>query len=407
MTYYLLPKTSYLIHKYIDCVEKEEIPRPIISNSLSKYLYDMKEKIEDKEKDWDIFKKYTNPYEYIHTQLPFKRKCISKYKPISRSYFKMIEIINLFELHFDSRPIQSFHLAEGPGGFIEALAGLRKCQYDKYVGMTILDDNNDPNIPGWKKTDVFLRQNKNVFIETGADKTGNILSLDNYIYCREKYGSTMDFITADGGFDFSLDFNNQEINIAKLLFAQIVYSISMQKRGGSFVLKIFDTFMQHSIDLLYILSSFYDKVYIIKPHTSRYANSEKYVVCKGFTSIPFDQYAPFVQRAFEKMLLSSTNDLYIHRFLNTPISTFFQNKLEEYNAIFGQQQVENIHFTITLIDNKHKQDKIDNLVTANINKCIVWCNKYNILQNQLHTPSNIFLTNSFNDSCIDISNNYE
>jgi len=409
MTYYLLPKTSYLIHKYIDCVEKEDVPRPIISNSLSKYLYDMKEKIEDKEKDWDIFKKYTNPYEYIHTQLPFKRKCISKYKPISRSYFKMIEIINLFELHFDSRPIQSFHLAEGPGGFIEALAGLRKCQYDKYVGMTILDDNNDPNIPGWKKTEIFLRQNKNVFIETGADKTGNILSLDNYIYCREKYGSTMDFITADGGFDFSLDFNNQEINIAKLLFAQIVYAISMQKRGGSFVLKIFDTFMQHSIDLLYILSSFYDKVHIIKPHTSRYANSEKYIVCKGFTSIPFEQFAPFVQRAFEKMLLSSNSntDLYIHRFLNTPISTFFQNKLEEYNAIFGQQQVENIHFTITLIDNKHKQDKIDNLVNANINKCIVWCNKYNILQNQLHTPSNIFLTNSFIDSGIDISNNYE
>jgi 23S rRNA U2552 (ribose-2'-O)-methylase RlmE/FtsJ len=369
----------------------------------------MKEKIEDKEKDWDIFKKYTNPYEYIHTQLPFKRKCISKYKPISRSYFKMIEIIHLFELNFDSRPIQSFHLAEGPGGFIEALAGLRRCQYDKYVGMTILDDNNDPNIPGWKKTDAFLRQNKNVFIETGADKTGNILSLDNYIYCREKYGSTMDFITADGGFDFSLDFNSQEIIIAKLLFAQIVYAVSMQKKGGSFVLKIFDTFMQHSIDLLYILSSFYDKVYIIKPHTSRYANSEKYIVCKGFISMPFELFAPFIQRAFEKMLLStnSNTEFFIHRFLNAPVSSLFQTKLEEYNAIFGQQQVENIHYTITLIDNKHKQDKIDNLINTNIQKCILWCNRYNVSQNQLTTPSNIFLTNSFIDTNIDMSNNYE
>jgi 23S rRNA U2552 (ribose-2'-O)-methylase RlmE/FtsJ len=400
MTYYLLPRVSFFIHKYIDCVEKEEAPSPIISNSLSKYLYNMKEKIEDKEKDWDIFKKYTNPYEYIHTQLPFKKKCISKYKPMSRSYFKMIEMINLFELNFDSRPIRTFHLAEGPGGFIEALAGLRKCQYDKYVGMTILDDNNDPNIPGWKKTENFLRQNKNVFIETGADKTGNILSMDNYIYCRETYGSTMDLVTADGGFDFSLDFNNQEISIAKLLFAQIVYALSMQRKGGCFVLKIFDTFMNHSIDLLYILSSFYDKVYIIKPQTSRYANSEKYIVCKGFTSISFEQFAPFIQRAFEKMLLStnSSADLFIHRFLNIPVSTFFLTKLEEYNAIFGQQQIENIHYTLSLIDNKHKQEKIDSLITTNIQKCVLWCNKHNIIQNQLNAPSNIFLTNTiFND----------
>jgi 23S rRNA U2552 (ribose-2'-O)-methylase RlmE/FtsJ len=249
----------------------------------------------------------------------------------------MIEIINLFDLHFDSRPIQTFHLAEGPGGFIEAIAGLRKCQYDKYVGMTILDDNNDPNIPGWKKTEAFLRQNKNVFIETGADKTGNILSLDNYIYCREKYGSTMDLITADGGFDFSLDFNNQEINIAKLLFAQIIYALSMQKKGGCFVLKIFDTFMQHSIDLLAILSSFYDKVYIIKPQTSRYANSEKYIICKGFISIPFEHFGPFIQRAFEKMLLStnSSADLYIHRFLTSPISICFLTKIDRKYTLYN------------------------------------------------------------------------
>jgi hypothetical protein len=76
----------------------------------------------------------------------------------------MIEMVSIFELNFDSRPIRSFHLAEGPGGFIEALAGLRKCPHDKYVGMTIIDENNDPNIPGWKKTEQFLRQNKNVFI---------------------------------------------------------------------------------------------------------------------------------------------------------------------------------------------------------------------------------------------------
>lgn len=388
MTYYLLPRTSCLNYKYIDCIEYDYQPSPIISNSLSSYLYQMKECLNNCEKDWDTFKKYTNPYEYIHSSIPYKKKSVSKHKPLSRSYFKMIEIINTFNLTFDTKPLCSFHLAEGPGGFIEAIANLRSCTYDKYVGMTILDEKNDPNIPAWKKTEHFLRQNKNVFIETGADKTGNILSLDNFTYCKEKYASSMDLVTADGGFDFSLDFNNQEINITQLLFGQIIYALTMQKKGGVFILKIFDSFMQHSIDLLYILSSFYEKVYIIKPQTSRYANSEKYVVCKGFLFNSCENFYPFLYRAFEKML-SCTNksnvqhELFVHRFLNAPISYFFINKLEEFNAIFGQQQIENIHYTISLISSKHKQEKIDNLIKINIQKCIQWCMKNNVEINNL------------------------
>ena len=225
MTYYQLPRIPVLIQKYIDFVEDDRMPVPILSNSLSYYLYDIKEKLNRREKDWDIFKKYTNPYEYIHTYIPLKKKCISKHKPLSRSFFKMVEIIHTFDLFFDSKPIKSFHLAEGPGGFIEAIANIRNCKEDKYIGMTILDSNNDPNIPAWKKTEQFLKQNTNVFIEEGYDKTGNILLLENFKYCKEKYESSMDLITADGGFDFSLDFNKQEINIAKLLFSQICYYI--------------------------------------------------------------------------------------------------------------------------------------------------------------------------------------
>jgi len=460
MTYYLLPKSSHLLYKYITCIEKESPPTPIISNSLSEYLYETKKKLDEREKDWDIFKKYTNPYEYIHTPIPFKptknvnspwsiadkdlylqrfeptprrgatvqtvtgnsvdvssaerieifngvnpsheggdsnlyrlkKKCISKYKPLSRSYFKMIEIVNTFNLYYDSKPIKSFHLAEGPGGFIEAMAGLRKCPHDIYIGMTIVDDNQDPNIPGWKKTESFLRQNKNVYIETGSDKTGNILSLENFVYCKDTYASSMDLITGDGGFDFSIDFNNQEIHIAKLLFGQIAYAVTMQKKGGSFILKIFDSFMQHTIDLLYILSSFYEKVYIMKPNTSRYANSERYIVCKDFIFSSCEKFYPFIYKAFEKML---SNDQYVHRFINITLSYCFTSKLEEYNAIIGQQQIENIHYTISLIENKHKQEKIDNLIRVNIQKCIQWCTKYNISYHPIITNTNVFINQTF------------
>ena len=193
----------------------------------------------------------------------------------------------------------------------------------------------------------------------------------------------MDLITADGGFDFSVDYNNQELNIIRLLFSQIAYALCMQKKGGNFILKIFDCFMQQTIDLLYILSSFYENVYITKPQTSRYANSEKYVVCKNFLFDNCDIFFPFLYNTFKKMMYSDLTQ----RFIKTTISCHFLNKLEEFNAIFGQQQIENIHNTILLITNKNISSKIDNLLKTNIHKGIQWCNKHNV-------KHNIFLNNN-------------
>jgi hypothetical protein len=42
-------------------------------------MNEIKEKIASREKDWDVYKKYTNPYEYIHSVIPHKKRSISKY----------------------------------------------------------------------------------------------------------------------------------------------------------------------------------------------------------------------------------------------------------------------------------------------------------------------------------------
>jgi len=423
MIHFLIPRNSKLLYKDIDCIAEKyivpppgipkshhadiEFPNPTISQSLSYYLYDIKERIDAYEREWDIFKRYTNPYEYIHTSIPScvtksddptkqtylflnngmsvyipKYKSVSKYKPLSRSYFKMIEITNFFRLlDTVSDSMRSFHLAEGPGGFIEALVNMRENRNDQYIGMTILDDDADPNIPAWKKSERFLKNNPNVYIEKGRDQTGDILSLDNFDHCIEQYSSSMDIITGDGGFDFSSDFNNQEIQISRLLFAQVAFALGMQKRGGSFILKIFDCFMQHSVDILAILSSFYEKVYITKPQTSRYANSEKYVVCKGFLYSSNEEFIGDVRNTFIKMADMKDTvacEYRICRFLNIPLNVFFISRIEELNAIFGQQQIENIYNTISLIESKNKSEKISTLVKGNIEKCIYWCMKHNI-----------------------------
>jgi len=385
---FLLPKINQNLYKKIDCISNEN-NSVVISESISRYLSDIKSRITPQEKAWDIYKKYTNPYEYIHSIVPHKKTSVSKYKPLSRSFFKMIEIIHAFRHIILETPMQSFHLAEGPGGFIEAFVSYRNSREDQVIGMTLLDDKNDNNIPAWKKSQYFLKENPHVFVETGQDKTGNILSLENFAYCAEKYASSMDFITADGGFDFSIDFNSQETAIVRLLFAQIAFALCMQKKGGSFVIKLFDSFMQHTIDLIAILSSFYDHVYMFKPQTSRYANSEKYLICTGFVHSSNTPFYSILYDTFAKMLKEEIPV----RFLSIDIPHYFIQKIEEYNLIFGQNQIQNIHYTLSLIDSKHKQDSIDRMIKANIQKSTNWCLKHNI-PFYSHNHNNIFLQGS-------------
>lgn len=385
MIHYQLPRNSPDLYKYIEIFFSNNNIVPVVSNSLSYYLGDIKKKINNREQEWDSVKRYTNPCEYIHTIIPGKRKSIAKKKPLSRSYFKMIELVYFFKLldkaHVKGEHITSFHLAEGPGGFIEALLHIRNNERDKYIGMSILDDVHDPNIPGWKKSKQFLQENPNVVIESGVDGTGDILSVANFEYCKNAHANSMEIITGDGGFDFSLDFNKQEAIIVELLFAQIAYAIVMQKEKGCFILKVFDCFMQHTLDMLALLSSLYEKVYITKPQTSRYANSEKYLVCKNYLGPSADVIYPFLLSAFKEM---KNQNKEIFRVLNIPLTLLFTTKMEEYNAIFGQQQIENIHYTLNLMDSKNKQEKSNALIRSNVKKSVDWCIKYGVLYNNIN-----------------------
>lgn len=400
--YFLIPSTNTDTYRHIAYQTQIHPPKEMISHSLCKYLGEIKERIESREKEWDIFKKYTNPYEYIHTVIPFKKKSISKYKPISRSYFKMVEMMDVFGIvqkpnrnillsSTGFSPIRTFHLAEGPGGFIEAVCNTRGNPCDTYYGMTILEDENDDNVPAWKKSEYFLQTHPNIKIETGIDGTGNLLHLANFDHCCETYASSMDLVTADGGFDFSKDFNKQEVCIADLLWGQTCYALALQRFGGNFVLKIFDSFYAHTVDLIYLLTSFYKEVYVSKLQTSRIGNSEKYIVCKGFRFHRCETFLPYIRASFVAMVNSNGDNSSIHRFLNIPIPRFFLTKIEDCNSMFGQQQIENIYYTISIIDKSPKGDKSEQLIKQNMTKCINWCIEHEIPYNNM-TTNNIFLT---------------
>ena len=281
--------------------------------------------------------------------------------------------------------IKCFCLAEGPGGFIEALCTLRHEPKDIYYGMTLIND--DINVPGWKKTKNFLSENKNVIIESGATGTGDLLNVENLKYCYHQYHGQMDIVTGDGGFDFSIDFNKQENNALKLILAQVCFAISMQKYQGHFILKMFDTFTQGSIDILYMLNLLYENIYIMKPHTSRYGNSERYIICKNFL---VKDVTPFFHRFIEIYHKLNTSQT-INRILNIDIPYYFITKLEEYNAILGQQQIETISATLSIIENP-RNEKLEQIKKNNIKNCIQWCQKNHLSCIQNIQQTNIFLT---------------
>ena len=347
----------------------------IISKTLHKYLISIKNQINTYIDMWDIYKKYTNSYEYIHTIVPDKKTSVSKYKPLSRSFYKFIEICNIFKILPDiDNSFNCFHLAEGPGGFIEASIYLHKNPNNKHYGMTL--QSIDPDIPGWKKSQEFLKKHSNIILENGPQKNGDLFEVKNLEYCYKKYKNTFYLITGDGGFDFSINFDNQEQQSSKIIFAQILFALSMQKEGGHFIIKFFDTFTKFSLDMLYILSSYYNTVNIIKPNTSRMANSEKYIICEEYKNNDYS----VVEYLIKNYLKIINGEDHIKSLINISLPYYFINKIEDYNAILGQQQIENINSTINKIINKNNtgEDNVKDILDINIIKCINWCNRHDI-----------------------------
>ena len=61
-----------------------------------------------------------------------------------------------------------------------------------------------------------------------------------------------------------------------------------------------------------------------------------------------------------------------------------------FNAILGQQQLESISNTLSLIENS-RNDKIENMKKINIQKCIHWCQKNRLPYHKTISTTNIFL----------------
>ena len=71
--------------------------------------------------------------------------------------------------------------------------------------------------------------------------------------------------------------NIQEILTKQLVMCQFACALSILRRGGHFVCKLFDAYTPFTMGLIYLLHRSFERVCLFKPVTSRPANSERSV----------------------------------------------------------------------------------------------------------------------------------
>lgn len=316
-------------------------------------LNEMKQKIEPLETNhiWETLKKKTNLYELVYTQdSTICPPSLTVLKPLSRSYFKMIEILqvsNFFEkLPKTLSKLRSAHVAEGPGGFIEAFldrASMNRLSVNKIYAMTLKPNNH--HVPGWRRSFQFLQRHPEVKIHYGEDGTGDLyVSANQKSFIQLHESQKANVFTGDGGFDFSVDYENQEKSVYTLLVASAVVGLQVLAPEGLFVLKLFDIFSSPTQYLLRLITLCFKEWCLYKPATSRPCNSERYLLCKGFRRLP-----PAVLEALY-VLQQKTRDH--NQFPQTDFFEFFspaeKEFLEQHLQTFNENQQHHLQTTLEL-----------------------------------------------------------
>ena len=314
-------------------------------------------------KSWDVIKRYTNIYELVN-KTP---------KPVSRSYFKLYEMmVDHVEKMFHRVPCSAVFLAEGPGGFVEAFVDFSVAN-NVDISNTLIHCNtlvsSHKHVPGWKIPTMHMPQWFSPRFVYGSDGSGNISSLaiaDSMIAEILSHGKPVDFMTADGGFDFSADFNQQESTSLPLIIAEVYVALSVQCIGGSFIIKFFDICNQETLSLLTLLRSCYRDLVLTKPHTSRQANSERYIICMYFQGTKHNDLKTLSRCIAEGSAISLTSCV--------PLDLLRQVFL--FNQEFISKQIANISKTIAFININCPHTMRDDCIQQQKKKATLWYNKY-------------------------------
>jgi hypothetical protein len=372
MNYYIIPKNNFSVKIHLQ-LTKEKI-KPCLSYSLIFYLNDIYTQlfklkdISDTEAasentDTSINKvtieyvnKIVNPFEFIHTNVPGSIISVSKVKPDANIFFELLEVFQLFglnEILSSNHKINVAHLTPNHSS-------------TSYLVNMLREDNDD---------DLLCEDfNYNRLFD---------------LFVTNKYQHNLDLLICEFN---ACEYNDTNKYINNMLLTFLII-IKYQSNQGMCVIKIDNIFYKAIVDIIFILSSLYDKIYLVKPSISNVTKGERYIICKSFNSHILEDMN-LVKEIDEKIIrkIEFQKEISVETLIKNEIPYYFLNKLEESNAVIGQQQLEAYDQIINIYKNKNRDEKIETLKRNHIQKCIQWCEKNQLPHNKFIDKVNIFLT---------------
>ena len=367
LSYYLLPKKNNTIQiKPSRTINSINPIKPVISYSLMYYLNDaLNNLFTNEEEERNNIKKILNPYEFIFTKIPDSNISISKLNPHSNIFYIVIEIINIFNLLdlFIGKNITSICYSFFYKSVIDCLQMFRN--NNNYKDNHIIGDLND----------LFNE------IYTDVNKYPNIIG-----------ALSIDFLFYELQDDVYIDIHKYSQGLTSILHNILIH----QAENGACIIKINNIFYKPILDIVFILTSLYDKVYIIKPNASDIMSNDRFIICKKFTKNPLMIQEYLFHLDSLKRSRMEWNQ--IHSLIDEDIPYYFINKIEESNITIGHQQIEAFDQMMGIMKNKNKEDKLTALKKNNIQKCILWCEKNKISCNKFFENNGNSNSNSNNSN---------
>jgi hypothetical protein len=358
MSYYILPKNNNLINvnPKDSNINKCE---PYLSFSLFNYYNENRAQIINMIKNEidisfnnniNIFEEITkiiNPYEYIFSKVPGSKFSVSKLKPNTNLFYEFLEIVstmNIFDI-FKYKKIKSLHITPNHNDSIECFEMVRENVTDEIIFYDKIDDN-------------VLKSLKDIKFNFLFFETNNKEDINHYIS-----------------------------SFIEILMVILRHQIS----EGITIIKISHIFYKPIVDLIYLLTSLFDKIYIIKPNTNNITSFDKYLVCKSFL-IDDSKTTQFKMNYYRLLIfLKKLENKNIISIIDYDTPYYLNTKIEDINVIMGQQQLDALDKIINILKTKNRDEKIEIIKKNNIQKSVNWCEKYNIPYNKFTEKTNIFL----------------
>ncbi len=279
---------------------------------------------------------------------------------VTNAWLKMFELCAYLRPHLDAiskkriKKFNSFHLAEAPGNFILAINHFISTNYKSvdwnWLASTYVDLYAGEKNPKYFGDYYGLMEKYPENWYYGSDCDGDITSVNNILSFRNRVKrlGELHLITSDVKYCPAGEHNFDEeerINLPVHL-GHLLCTLACLSKGGIAILKQFTLFENPSIAMMWILNHAFKQVKIVKPVTSRPANSEIYIVC-------IDYRQNITEPQFEKLYQIMR---YI-QFLNTErgspaifknIDSKFALKILEVTDILARQQIRSINRNLQL-----------------------------------------------------------